>query len=110
MKRGMADGGEVHENDITVRLLQRESRIDCGRGCSRASFGTEESKDASFAGATAGARTSGTEAGKSLEQSVGTGRVVQIFAGARSHARDDCAGLSQIAVGEGSNLQSGGAN
>src|SRR5258708_5841233 len=106
----MADRGEVHQNDIAVGLLQRECRVDGGSSRACATFGTEERKDAGFTDATAGAGAFGTEARKSLEQSVGTSRVIQIFAGARAHAGDDRAGLKQIAIGEGGDLQSGGAN
>ena len=45
MKSGVADRGEVDQNHVAVRLLQRHGGIDGGGGAARASLGAEESKD-----------------------------------------------------------------
>ena len=84
--------------------------VDGGRGASRASLGAEERKYFGFAYAAETSGAGGTEAGQSLEQRFGTGRVIEIFAGAGAHAGNDAGGLRHFAIGEDGNLLSGGAN
>ncbi len=68
MQRSVANGREVDENDIAMRLLQRDGGIDGGRGAACAALGAEEREYPRFARAAEAASARGTEAGKSFEQ------------------------------------------
>ena len=52
MKRGVTDGSKVDQNDVAVRLLQRDGSVDSGGGATGASLGAEEREDPGLAGAT----------------------------------------------------------
>src|SRR6266568_369775 len=110
MKRCVADGSKVDEHDIAVRLLQGEGGIDGGGGAAGTSLGAEESKYAGLACASKSASAGGTEAGESFEQGVGSGGVIEIFAGAGAHAGDDVGRLRHRAIGEDANLLCSGAD
>src|SRR5579859_3532211 len=77
MERGVADGGEVDEYDIAMRLLQGERGIDGGGGGSGAAFGAEEGEDSGFVAAAGGAGARGAVARECFEQSVRSGRAVE---------------------------------
>src|SRR4051812_985560 len=49
MQRRVADGSEIHQNDITVSLLQRYRSVNSSRGASRTAFGAEKSENLGFA-------------------------------------------------------------
>src|ERR1700722_7126970 len=110
MKRGVANGSEVNQNYISMRMLQRHGGVDCGGGASGASFGASECKFWSLARAPETAGAGGTEASQSFEQRVGTGGVIEIFAGTCPHAGHDVDRAGHFAVGEDGNLLGGCAN
>src|SRR6202158_718331 len=107
MKRGVTDGSKVDENDVAMRLLQRQSGIDGGGGASRASLGAQESKHPRLAYATESAGAGRTEAGERFEQRLRTGGVIEIFACAGAHAGNDGGGWKYPAVREVENLLTG---
>jgi hypothetical protein len=110
MKSSMADGREVYENDVAVRLLQRQGCVDSSGGATRATFGAEECEDASLAATTGSAGARGTEAGKSFKERFWSGSSVDKFSGSGAHTSDDVGGLRHLAVGEDADLQRGGTN
>src|SRR5271155_1091715 len=110
MELGVADGGEIHQNDVAVRLLQGEGGIDGGRGGASASLGTEKGKDAGFAHAPAGTGAIGAEPGQGFEQSLKSSALVEVFAGSGAHAGHDGGGLLHGAVSEDSQLEGVGLN
>ncbi len=110
MQLGVADGSKVHQNHVAVGLLQRNRGVDRGGSSAGASLGAEKSKDAGLARASASAGAVGTETGKSFEQSLGAGVVIQIFPGSGAHAGHDGGGLLHVAVGKNGELQGIGLN
>src|SRR5271165_2251813 len=110
MKRGVADGSEVDENNVAVRLLQGHGSIDCGSGAARAALGAEESKYAGLARAPEIAGAGRTEASERFGQSLWATGMVDILAGAGAHAGDNVGGPRHFAVGEDADLLGGGAN
>src|SRR6202035_1512169 len=106
MELGMADKGEVHENDVTVSLLQRNRCVDGGGGGAGAALRSEEREDAGFARSTPSARAVGTETREGFEHSFRAGAFIQIFASSCTHAGHDGSGLLHRTVGQDGKLKS----
>src|SRR5437763_16218845 len=62
MKSGMADRGEVHQNDIAMALLQGNCSVHRSRGAARATLRTEKREYARFSGTPGGPGARGIEA------------------------------------------------
>src|SRR5882762_110454 len=106
----MANGREVDQDNVALRLLQRQRRIH-GGGCgASATFGAEKCKDTRLACPAASASPGGTETGESLEKRRRTSRVIQILARASTHAGNDSRRVKHLSIGENGDLQSGVAN
>jgi hypothetical protein len=97
MQRCVANGRKLDENDIAMRLLQRYCGIDGGRCAACATLGAEEREYPRFARAAEAASARGTEAGKSFEQGLDPGGMVQIFSRASTHGTYDDFSFIQVA-------------
>ena len=50
MKRGVTNGSEIEQDDVSMCLLKGESSVYRSGGASRAAFGAQECEDAGFPG------------------------------------------------------------
>src|ERR1700722_15441659 len=110
MQSCVTHGSEIHQHYAAVSLLQRQGRIDRGRGGASATFGAEKGKNAGFPCTSTSPCSRGTTAVKRLRQCFGTGRIVKKLACPGSHGGNNGRWIRHFAVGEYGNLQSCGAN